>query len=150
MSAYTDFVRQHFKSAKGSSASEKMRAIAAMWRARKGRGAGLHAPGASVGRGMKRGRGSPWSDYDMKPRTEGEGVKRRRAGRVNSLPNMDCEYGKAQQITVPRMRKGGALSGMISARQKAALSKLIRHGGKVNTQRGVLADLLKGLDISIN
>jgi len=175
MSAYTDFVRQHFKSAKGSSAPEKMRSIAAMWRGRKGRG--LHAPGAT-GRGvkqqiggpgnyatsqvenaqllarlrrgagaMKRGRGSPWSDYDMKPRTEGEGVRRRRGkgwqdalasfalgsvspaaqqaypyvkklfggrakrgGRVNTLPNCGIE--------------GGALSGMLSMKQKRAIARM--------------------------
>lgn len=135
MSAYTDFVKQHIRSAKGAHIKDKMRAVAAMWRARKNKGAGLNPPGMS-GRGMRKGKGSMWSDYDMAPRTQGEGVKRRRGGRVNSLPNCD--------------KRGGALSGMISARQRAALTKLIRHGGKVNTQKGVLADLLKGLDISIN
>ncbi len=57
--------------------------------------------------------------------------------------------GAAGKAAWDKMR-GGALSGIISAKQKAALAKLIKHGGKVNTQKGVLADLLKGLDISIN
>lgn len=117
MSAYTDFVKQHIRSAKGAHIKDKMRAVAAMWRARKNKGVGLNPPGMS-GRGMRKGKGSMWSDYDMVPRTQGEGVKR--SGRVNSLPNCD--------------KMGGALSGMISKKQKAALMHYIQSGGKISAK----------------
>lgn len=50
MSAYTEFVRSHIRSAPGATQKDKMRAVAAMWRKHKGgRGKGLAAPGMRVG-----------------------------------------------------------------------------------------------------
>jgi hypothetical protein len=50
VSEYNKFVSQHIRSAPGANIKDKMRAVAAMWRKRKGRGAGLMAPS---GRGLR-------------------------------------------------------------------------------------------------
>lgn len=129
MSLYTQFVKAHIHSAPGKSFKDKMKAVAAMWRRQKGKG--LATPGAHVGRGGAiispyTRRTNDWTDFGDKPAIDGEGVKRRR----------------------PRMRKsGGALSGMISAKQMAALRRHVKRGG--DTSHGALADLLKGLNIKI-
>ena len=52
MSAYTDFVRKHIKSAPGSSQKEKMRHVAAMWRKQKGSGT-LMEGGCCKGEGAR-------------------------------------------------------------------------------------------------
>jgi hypothetical protein len=52
---------------------------------------------------------------------------------------------------IPMKRQGGALSGMISAKQRAALAAHIRRGGKIggDAKHGALSDLLKGLTVKI-
>lgn len=104
VSEYNRFVSQHIRSAKGANIKDKMRAVAAMWRARKGKGKGLQAP---VGRGvmaMRKKRGS--GAMPLYPGREGAS-----GGRVSKQMRL------AQMIhgLGANKKRGGATQGALAA-----------------------------------
>jgi hypothetical protein len=137
VSEYNKFVSQHIRSAKGATQKDKMRAVAAMWRARKGKGKGLMAPS---GRGLRlpggkgvKGKGWDWKNYTH-PFGIGRGVRK----------------GKGAMPLFPG--REGASGGRVSSQTK--LAKMI-HGLGTGKKRGgaasqgALAALLHGLNIKV-
>lgn len=138
VSEYNKFVSQHIRSAKGATQKDKMRAVAAMWNARKGKGKGLMAPSGRglrlPGKGIctmhckgkhKKGCGF-WGDV-------WEGVK---SGVKLAGPRL-IDYG-LKRLGAGAKKGRGAMP-LYPGREGAS-------GGRVNrSKQGALADLIHGL-----
>ena len=134
VSEYNRFVSHHIRSAKGATQKDRMRAVAAMWRARKGKGKGLMAP---AGRGLK---------------VPGKGLLSGIQRAVQGRPLYGSGSRKRGRGAMPLWPgREGASGGRVSSQAK--LAKMI-HGLGTGRKRGgasqgALAALLHGLNIKV-